>query len=279
MIRIITDTASDITAEESEKLGISLVPLVTSFEDGPFPMNTKADFDRFYEKLRACKQLPVTSRPSPQSYLDLYEQAKEAGDEVLVLSLSSGLSGTLESAHVAKQMSGYDRITIIDTQQAVMSQRILVEHAVKMKNAGESLRSIVHDIMDLRERVTVVGVIGSMVYLRKGGRIPPALGVIGDALQIKPVITLKGVIETIGKARGLKAGYAMAWKHMEEDGVDPSFPVIFGYTSSIEQCQSFMESTVERFPVQETSIAQVGGIIGTHLGENSIGAAYVKKAK
>lgn len=279
MIRIITDTACDITAEEAEILGIGIVPLVTSFGDEPFPMRTHADFDRFYERLKVSPQLPVTSRPSPQLYLELFEQAKQAGDEVLVLSLSSGLSGTIESAQLAKQMSGYDRITVIDTQQAVMSQRILVEHAVKMARSGESIRSIVHEIMDLRERVTVVGVIGSMVYLRKGGRIPPALGVIGDALQIKPVITLKGKIETIGKARGLKAGYAMAWKHMEADGVDVSFPVIFGYTSSLEQCRSFMEGTLERFPAQKTGIAQVGGIIGTHLGENSIGAAYVKKTK
>jgi len=279
MIRIITDTACDITPDEAEILGVGLVPLVTSFEDGPCPMNTKADFDRFYDKLKSCKQLPVTSRPSPQIYLDLYEKAKQAGEEVLVLSLSSGLSGTIESAQLAKQMSGYDRITIVDTQQAVMSQRILVEHALKMKAAGESMRSIVHEVMDLKERVTVVGVIGSMVYLRKGGRIPPALGVIGDALQIKPVITLKGVIETVGKARGLKAGYSMAWKHMEEDGVDETHPIIFGYTSSIDQCRSFMDATLERFSTIDARIAQVGGIIGTHLGENSIGAAYVKKAK
>lgn len=279
MIRIITDSACDLTAAQAAELGIGMVPLVTSFDDGPFPMETQADFDRFYEKLKGSKELPVTSRPSPHSYLDLFLEAKKEGDEVLVLSLSSGLSGTFESVHVAKQMAEYDRITVIDTRQAVMSQRMLVEHAVKMNRAGESLRSIVHDIMDLRERVTVVGVIGSMVYLRKGGRIPPALGLIGDALQIKPVITLDGKIETIGKARGLRAGYSMAWKHMEADGVDPEYPMIFGYTSSMDQCRTFMQGTLERFSAKDTSIAQVGGIIGTHLGEDSIGAAYVKKAK
>lgn len=279
MIRIITDSASDITSAQAKEMGVGLVRLVTSFDDGPFPMNSQADFDLFYEKLKTASALPVTSRPAPQEYLDLYLEAKKAGDDVLVLSLSSGLSGTIESAHVAKNMAEYDRITIIDTQQAVMSQRILVERAVQMRDSGAGIDEIVGEIMDLRDRVTVVGVIGSMVYLRKGGRIPPALGLIGDALQIKPVITLKGKIGTIGKARGLKAGYQMAWKHMEEDGVDPAYPVIFGYTSSIDQCRSFMEGTMARFAAEKTSIAQVGGIIGTHLGEDSIGAAYVMKKK
>lgn len=275
MLRIITDSASDITISQAQELGIDVVPLETAFDDGPCLMNTQKDFDRFYEKLKVCKKLPVTSRPAPQSYLELFAKAREAGDDVLVLTLSSGLSGTLESAHVARDMAEYDRITIIDTQQAVMSQRMLVEHAVKMRNSGAGLVEIVREIEDLRERITVVGVIGSMVYLRKGGRIPPALGVIGDALQIKPVITLKGKIETVGKARGLRAGNAMARKFMESRGVDAGFPLVFGYTSSLELGEAFRREILSRFAAVESRICQVGGIIGTHLGENSVGAAFV----
>lgn len=173
-----------------------------------------------------------------------------------MLTLSSGLSGTLELAHMARNMAEYDRITIIDTLQVVMSQRMLVEHAVKMRNSGAGLGKIVREIRDLRERSTVVGVIG-------------------DALQIKPVITHKGKIETVGKAGGLRAGNAMAWKFRESRGVDADFPLVFGYTSSLELGEAFRREPLSRFAAVESRICQVGGIIGTHLGENPVGVAFV----
>lgn len=278
MIRIVTDTASDITAAQAKELGIDLVPLVTEFEDGIFPMTSEADFDRFYEKLRDCKTLPITSRPSPQLYQDIYMEAKEKGDDVLVISLSSGISSTIESAFIAKELAEYDRVTVIDSEQAVMSQRILVEYAVKLRDEGKDIQEITEKVLDLRNRVTVVGIIGSLVYLRKGGRIPPALGLLGDALGIKPVITVENkVIEAFGKARGMKAGISMAYRHMELDSIDLDYPVCFGYTSSRELGESFMNNTMERFRIPQARLCQVSGIIGTHLGTDSIGVAYVKK--
>ena len=121
MIRIVTDIASDITAAQAAAMHIDLVPLVTSFEDGVCPLNSESDYDEFYRRLKVCKKLPITSRPSPQCYSDIYAQAQACGDEVLVITLSSGLSGTYESALTARDMTGYDRVTVIDSQQAVMS--------------------------------------------------------------------------------------------------------------------------------------------------------------
>lgn len=278
MLRIVTDTASDITADQARSLKIDLVPLVTEFDDGVFPMQSESDFDRFYDKLKQSKNLPITSRPSPELYLKIYQEAKAAGDDVLVISLSSGISSTIESAFIAKDMAEYDRVEIIDSEQAVMSQRILVEHAVKLRGAGKGIEEIKREVLALRERVTVVGIIGSMVYLRKGGRIPPALALLGDALGIKPVITVTDkVIEAFGKARGMKAGIAMGYRHMEADGIDLDYPVCFGYTSNREMGEDYMKATMERFSIPEARLCQVSGIIGTHLGTDSIGVAYVKK--
>ncbi|MBQ8537199.1 MAG: DegV family protein [Clostridia bacterium] len=278
MVRIVTDTASDITAEEAKRLKIHLIPLETAFEDGVCPMSTSEDYDHFYEKLRAAEKLPITSRPSPQAYLDIYLEAKKAQDDVLVITLSSGLSGTKESAHVAKEMADYPRITIVDSKTAVMAQRMLVEHACRLRDEGMSVQAIAHEMILLRDRVVVIGVIGSLVYLKKGGRIPPAMAILGDALGIKPVITVKHkIIQALGKARGMKAGVSMAYKRMEEDELDPSFPVLFGYTSSRTLGEDFMVKTAQRYGMKNIRLCQVNGIIGTHLGTDSIGLAYVAK--
>ena len=278
MIRIVTDNGSDITLEQAQALHVERVVLETSFEDGVCPMDTDADYAAFYEKLKTCDKLPITSRPSPQQYLDLYLDAKEKGDGVVVIALSSGLSGTYESACVAREMAEYDNIRVIDSHQAVMSQRILVEHAVKMRDAGRTLDEIVSGVKDVRHRVRVVGIIGSLTYLKKGGRIPPALALIGDALGIKPVITVRNkVILPLGKVRGIRAGIAMAYKMIEEDGIDPAFAPCFGCTSNVEMGESFMRETMEKYGLRRADLCRVSGIIGTHLGTDSIGVAYVKK--
>lgn len=278
MIRIVTDNGSDITLEEAQNLNVERVVLETAFEDSVCPMNTDEDYARFYEKLKASEKLPITSRPAPQQYLDIYLDAKAKGDGVVVIALSSGLSGTYESACVAKDMAEYEDIRVIDSHQAVMSQRILVEHAVKLRNSGRTLDEIVSGVKDVRHRVRVVGVIGSLVYLRKGGRIPPALALLGDALGIKPVITVaQKVIQPIGKVRGVKAGIAQMYKMMDQEGIDPAFAPCFGYTSNTEMGESFMRETMEKYGLRKASLSRVSGIIGTHLGTDSIGVAYVKK--
>ena len=278
MIRIVTDNASDITLEQARSMKIERVCLVTSFGDSACPMDTNEDYDRFYEKLAASESLPVTSRPSPDAYLEIFEDAKAKGDHVLVLTLSSGLSGTCESAHVAKNMCGYENITIIDTLQAVMTQRMLVERAVFMRDSGLPVGRIVSEIERLKDKVRIIGIIGSLKCLKKGGRIPPALATIGDALGIKPVITVKdGVIVSAGKVRGMKAGMNMAWKMLESADIDREYPLVFGYTSDAQLGGAFMKDTMARTGAVEAKLCQVCGIIGTHLGPDSIGVAYVEK--
>ena len=278
MIRIVTDNASDITLEQARSLNIERVRLVTSFDDSPCPMDTTADYSMFYELLAGSEKLPVTSRPSPEEYLAIFEDAAKKGDHVLVLTLSSGLSGTCESAFVAKNMCGYENISIIDTRQAVMSQRILVERAAHLRDAGMPFGRIVSEINDLKERVHVIGIIGSLKCLKKGGRIPPALATIGDVLGIKPVITvIDGVIVPVGKVRGMKAGVNMAWKMLDSVKIDTEYPLVFGYTSDEALGSGFMKDTLARYGVHEAKHCQVCGIIGTHLGSDSIGVAYVAK--
>ena len=143
MLRIVTDTASDITLEQAAGMGVDMVPLVITFEDGVCPQETEADFMTFYERLQRCQELPVTSRPSPHSYLKIFQDAKAKGEEVVVLCVSSGLSGTMESAFTARQMADYEPIYIVDTRQAILTQRMLVELAVQMREDGHTAQASV----------------------------------------------------------------------------------------------------------------------------------------
>lgn len=277
---IITDSASDITEKEAEEMDIRLVWLKTKFSDGDFPMKTEEDFCRFFDKLAEEKDLPMTSQPSPEEYLEFFEEAKSKGEEVLVLTLSSGLSGTINAANLAKQMSEYDKIWIIDSEQAIITQRFLVQKAVELRKEGKTTEDIVEILEDLKKRVTVCGMLDTLTYLRKGGRIPAALAVVGNMLHIKPVIELKDkTLTMLGKARGRSGGTKYLWKEFESYDIDREEPVYFGYTSDREIGEKFMMDTVEKYGLKNYKLYPVGGIIGTHVGPACVAISFVKKSQ
>ena len=216
-------------------MGIELVELPITFGDELCPQGTEEDFATFYDRLVKCEQLPVTSRPSPESYLDLFKQAQNAGDDVLVLTLSSGLSGTYDSAMIAQKLAGYDRVHVVDTHQAILTQRMLVEHAVCLRDEGYDVKAIAARITEIRDQVVVCGIVDTLKFLRMGGRIPASLAMLGKVLHIKPVIILQDTtLKTLGKARSYQAGAQMLYKQLENDGFNKAYPLCFGYTSNRE---------------------------------------------
>lgn len=280
MLQIVTDSAADITLDEAKALGVHIVPLTITFSDGECPQETEKDFVTFYERLEKCEELPSTSQPSPEKYLEIYEAAKAAGDEVLVLALSGGLSGTVNAARLAADMCEYDRIYVCDTHQAIIAQRMMVEYAVKLRDEGKSLEDIVQKMLAIRDRVTVSGVVDTLKYLKKGGRIPASLAMLGTALNLKPIIALQDTkLITIGKAMGRNAGKKMLYERFEKYEPDEEFPIYFGYTSNREFGEKFMTETIEKYKLEgyETRMFPVGGIIGTHVGDKCIAICYVSK--
>lgn len=278
MIQIVTDSASDITLKQAEEMDIHIVPLTILFEDGVCPQETEEDFQLFYERLVKEEGLPKTSQPTPSKYLELFRLAKEAEDEVLVITLSGGLSGTIQSAELAKDLAEYDRIEIIDSHQAILTQRMLVEYAVRLRAEGKNLDEIAQSVREKRDKVTVCGILDTLTYLKKGGRIPASMALLGNLLRIKPVIILRNsILEQLGKARGRKEGCKMLCAQMEQAEIDLDFPVYFGYTVNPEPACQFQKEMEEKFGLQNTSLYPVGGVIGTHVGPNCIALAFCKK--
>src|SRR5699024_6544945 len=135
-MKIITDSAADITAQQAENMKIEIVPIRIQFGTRECPMDTEEDFDDFFRQLQQSRELPKTSQPSPQEYLRLFSEAQQADEEVLVITLSSGLSGIINAAQLARSISGYEKIWILDSEQAITTQRYLVERAAALRDAG-----------------------------------------------------------------------------------------------------------------------------------------------
>lgn len=280
MIQIVTDSASDITLKQAEEMNVQIVPLTILFEDGVCPQETDEDFQIFYEKLIKENGLPKTSQPTPNKYLEIFRLAKEVGDEVLVITLSGGLSGTVQSAKLAKDLAEYERIEIIDSKQAILTQRMLVEYAVKLRDEGKTLDEITALVLKQREKLTVFGMLDTLTYLKKGGRIPASMALLGNLLRIKPVIILKdSVLEQLGKARGRRDGLKMLCTQMEEAEIDLDFPVYFGYTLDPEPTKQFQMEMEQKFQLKNTKLYPVGGVIGTHVGPNCVAVAFAVKDK
>lgn len=281
MIRIVTDNASDITVEEAKAMNIELVPLTINFEDESFQQKTATDYDLFYHKLAKVQTLPTTSRPLPEAFLSHFESAKSAGDEVLALTIDAGLSGTMERAQLARDLSGYgEKITVMDSKQAIMSQRMVVEFAVALRDAGATMSELVCAIEDLRERIVVCGVIDTLKYLKMGGRVPKTMAFIGEAIGIKPIIILgENGLDELAKKRGTLAGEKRLWQEMDKSPLDKEMPTYFGYTLNQDISENFRQKTIARYDLKQTGLFPIGGVIGTHVGPNGIGLAFVRKNK
>lgn len=279
MIRIITDTASDITQTQAGALDIGLVPLDIHFGEGPYDVLADESFETFYQMLDACKELPTTSQPAPELFLEHYQQAKAAGDEVLVITLSSGLSGTYQSALIAKEMAEYDRIEVIDSLTAITGQRLLVDLAISLRQAGRPFSEVVAEVSEAVNHVVLLGGLTTLKNLRKGGRIPKSAEMLGKLIGIKPLIeVIDGKIEMTGKARGRKGAIdgCLAQVAAKSD-FDLRVPVYFSYTQAPQQCEAIKAACMEAYGFENTVTYPIGSVIGTHVGPGAFCIVYLRK--
>lgn len=278
MIKIMTDTASDISLKQAARMDVEIVPLQVSFGDEPYEqLADDANFTQFYTRLEATKALPTTSQISPAEYLAHFVKARQQGDDVIVIALSGGLSGTCQSARLAAQMAAYDdRIFIVDSLQAIIGQRLLVDYAVRLRAEGKSAEEIYHTLTEAAGRVVTYGALDTLRYLRKGGRIPRSAEVIGSMLGVKPLIKLEdGIIGMAGRARGHAGAVTQLLKLMGEKEIDQTLPVYFGYTQVRAQGLALCKVAGNKFGLQNMRCYPVGGIVGTHVGPGGIAVAFM----
>ena len=274
MIRIITDSAADFEPRELAQLNIDCIPLTVAFGDTEFQENLTLTKDQFYGLLRTSGHTPKTSQASPQVLMDLFEQAHAQGDEAIYISLSSGISGTYQNAVMTKNLLGYDTCHVVDSLNATGGQRLIVEHAVKLRDEGKSAAEIIAGIEEIRSRIVLFACIDTLEYLYKGGRISQTVYKLGTMANIKPIITVEadGGIAVPAKAMGMRKGMDTLCKKQETIPADPAFPVYAMYTNNRTVAETLAQKMGN---VDADRIIQVGAALGSHIGPEACGLVYV----
>ena len=278
-ITIITDSASDISQNNNK--GVTVLPMTITFGEENYEDGVSLTPDNFYMKLIESSALPKTSQVSPYAFGQAYENSLKSADYVIVITLSSKLSGTYQSACIAAD--DYDgRVFVIDSENVTVGEQILVDYALSLIDKGIEVNTIVSQLNTMKKRIRLVALLDTLEYLKKGGRISSGAAFLGNVLSIKPVIAIvDGEVSFLGKARGSKQGNNFLIQQVDTyGGIDYSLPVLLGYTGCstvlmdkyIKDSSSLWEG---RIPVPD--IIQVGATIGTHIGPGGIAAAFFSK--
>ena len=280
MVRIITDSAADFEPNELEEMQISCIPLKVLFGTEEYEENINLSKPQFYDKMMETGAMPKTSQAAPQVLADLFAEAKAAGDEAIYFTLSSALSGTWQSAMFIREDVGYEGAYVVDTRNATGGQRMLVEHAVKLRDEGKSAAEIVAAVEELRGRIVLYACINTLEYLYKGGRISHLSYTLGTLAQIKPIIHVDhhGRVDIPAKAMGMRKGMDHLCKQADAKKPDPDFPLYVMYTDDRSVAETLAVRLAEHgHAIHEKHIIQVGAAIGSHIGPKACGLVYVGK--
>ena len=277
-VRIIVDSSTDVSEEYREK--IQFVPLTVRFGDKEYLDGVELSKHQFYEMLVESDVLPTTSQATPAAFADCFEAIASAGDSAVVITLSSKLSGTYQSAVLATE--DYPNIYVVDSQSVAIGTGVLAQYAVELAQQGMGAEKIAQVLTQQREKVCVVALLDTLEYLKKGGRISKTVAFAGGVLNIKPVVTIQdGAVALIGKARGSRNGNNLLVEKINQaGGVDFDRPVLLGYTGlSPALLEKYVEDSK---PLWEKHVDQLDGcllcsVIGTHVGPGAVAVAFFKK--
>ncbi len=280
-IRIICDSASDITKEIAQKLNVTVLPLKTIFATEEYLDGVNMSHQEFFEKLIETDELPTTSQIAPFDYQTVFKEAVEAGDTVVCITLSAKLSGCHQSAHIAaEEFEG--KVYIVDSENVCIAEQILVELAVRLRDEGKTAEEIVEILNVEKKNIRLIALLDTLEYLKKGGRISSAVALAGTLLSIKPVIGIEnGEVVMLGKARGSKNGNNMLMSLVEKEGginFDKPFNVAYSGLSDVA-LQKYMRDSAKLYEgkVDEIPVRTIGSTIGTHAGPGAIAAAFFVK--
>lgn len=271
MLKIITDSSSNITQDEAEKLGITLLPLTISFGSEEFRDGVDIETHQFYEKLLASKEFPHTSQLTETQVEEAVKTALKTHDGVLIIAIASALSGSYERcAAVAKK---YDNVVAYDSKCTTVMQKMLVMEA--LKHTDKSAAEVVKILDELRPKIKLFAALDTLEYLEKGGRLSKTSAFLGSLLNIKPVITInaEGKIELVAKQLGINKSISYIASKTDAGKIDRTRPVYLIYTMDDKNARAL----IEKLGTECSETANVCPVIGTHIGPCAAGFVYAEK--
>lgn len=280
--KIVIDSASDINLNEANQLGLILMSLEVRFNDQVYKDGVDITPAEFYEKLIESSDLPQTSQLTPYCFDECFKKIADAGDDAVVITLSSKLSGTCAAAKQAAKKYP-NKIFVVDSLNACIGERLLCQRAIKLLDSGICAAEIAQRLDKDKKRICLLALLDTLKYLKKGGRISAVTAIAGELLAIKPVISVvNGEVKLVGKAMGSKKGNNLLNTLVKEKGVDFSMPhgVIYSGTDDsllkkyVADSAHIWQNKTDNLPVYT-----IGCTIGTHIGPGAIGVAFFEEEK
>lgn len=277
-VRLISDSACDITQREAKELGITVLPLKTLIDGVTYLDGVTISTEEFYDKLEHCKQLPTTSQVTPTEFADVLQPIIAAGDEAVIVTIAGKLSGTAQSAAIAASEVG-GNVWVVDSGTVTIGQNILLRYAVHLRDHGCPGRQIAAELERVKRHVRLIARVDTLEYLMRGGRLSRAAAIAGTLMQIKPVICVEdGEIKVLGKARGSRQSNNMLTEFIQRTGgIDFSMPVMLAYSGTddallkgyIENSRAIWAGHLDSLPV-----TMIGSTVSIHAGPGAIGVAF-----
>lgn len=283
-VKIIVDSASDIKVSFAEANNIGFVPLKTNLGGVEYRDGIDIVPDVFYAKLEKNKEVAHTSQVNAAEFEELFEREVSTGNELVVITLSSGLSGTCQSALIAaKEFPG--KVFVVDSRSATAGEQVLITRAITLRDEGKSAAEIADELNRMREKMRLFVRVETLEYLRRGGRISKTAAFVGGMLRFMPVLTLnpEGKLETVGKARGARLSHKLMNDSIKAcGGIDFSMPVCITYAGDLNDgtVKAYLDDSKEIFDGNgdKLSIGQLGCVIGTHSGPGAIVISFIPKS-
>ena len=278
-VRIILDSTANFRKDLEDRF--TIVPLTVNFGEESYADGVEIDNDTFYKKLVTSSVMPTTSQPTPDAFDRVFKKITDAGDEAVVITISSKLSGTYQSATIAA--ADYEgKVFVVDGYTVAIGTGALGEYALNLADSGKSAREIVEIIEKDKENIRVYAVVDTLEYLKKGGRVSAAVAFAGGLLNFKPVIAIaEGVVQSLTKGRGNKQANSLMNKEVENSGaIDFSKPFVIGYTGSDSTLmQEYIADNLDVWggDAEKIHTAQLGSVVGTHAGPGAVAVGYFVK--
>lgn len=277
-VKIIVDSTTDLLPSIREQ--VTVVPLTVCFGQEEFTDGVTITHEQFYEKLVECDVLPTTSQASPAAFIRVLSETLAPGDSALILTLSSELSGTYQSAVIAA--GEFEEVFVVDSSSVAIGTGILTEYALECVKKGMSAKEIAEEIERKKKDVCVIAMLDTLEYLKKGGRISSTVAFAGGILNIKPVVNIEnGRINILGKARGSKQGNNLLIQEIQKaGGIDFKLPILLGYTGLTDVLlQKYIKDSrlLWEDAAESLRYTSIGSVVGTHTGPGVIAAAFFRK--
>ncbi len=278
-IAVVTDSTAYLTEEERERYNIRMIPLSVNLEDGSYEEEVEITASEFYDKVRASKVFPKTTQPPVGKFVELFEELAKDYDEVITIHLSSGISGTYQGAIQAGQMVEGIKVHAFDSEISCSPQGYYVVKAAEMAAQGATSDQILSTLEEMRRFMRAYFVVDDLAHLQRGGRLSAAAALVGGLLQVKPVLCFEEkVIVPFEKIRTKKKALRRVEDLLAEDAMKGGKYIATVIHANCEQeGREWMNQLANTYPNVEFNLSYFGPVIGTHLGEGSLGLGWVKK--